>query len=194
MSLSFDERISEAPHERVEELHELLDSLNLPDARLSPEQLELVVNTIAALPDLWQDLIVADRQSRWWLLLYRTPGYEVKLLTWESDQNSDWHDHGGSSGAFRVTQGSLSEHHRAKDGIGIDSAIFAPGDYGSFGTDYVHDVLHETGEPAVSIHAYSPPLSGLTYYERTRFGFVAREFIEEERRSTFRTTQPHLDD
>jgi len=46
----------------------------------------------------------------------------------------------------------------------------------------------------VSIHAYSPPLSGLTYYERTRFGFVAREFIEEERRSTFRTTQPHLDD
>ena len=58
----------------------------------------------------------------------------------------------------------------------------------------MHDVLHETGEPAVSIHAYSPPLSGLTYYERTRFGFVAREFIEEERRSTFRTTQPHLDD
>jgi hypothetical protein len=193
VSLSFDERTSEAPHERVEELHELLDSLNLPDARLSPEQLELVVNTIAARPDLWQDLIVADRQSRWWLLLYRTPGYEVKLLTWEDDQNSDWHDHGGSSGAFRVTQGSLREHHRAKDSISVDSAIFGPGGYGSFGTDYVHDVVHETGDPAVSIHAYSPPLSGLTYYERTRFGFIAREFIEEERRSTFRTTQPHLE-
>ena len=45
----------------------------------------------------------------------------------------------------------------------------------------------------MSIHAYSPPLSGLTYYERTRFGFIARELIEEERRSTFRTTQPHLE-
>ncbi len=194
MSLSFVERISEAPHERAEELHEVLATLNLPHARLSPEQLELVVNTIAARPDLWQDLIVADHQSRWWLLLYRTPGYEVKLLTWENDQESDWHDHGGSAGAFRVTQGSLREHHRAKDSIGVDSAIFGPGGYGSFGTDYVHDVVHETGDPAVSIHAYSPPLSGLTYYERTSFGFVAREFIEEERRSTFRTTQPHLDE
>jgi hypothetical protein len=92
-----------------------------------------------------------------------------------------------------VTQGSLREHHRAKDSISVDSAIFGPGGYGSFGTDYVHDVVHETGDPAVSIHAYSPPLSGLTYYERTRFGFIAREFIEEERRSTFRTTQPHLE-
>ena len=102
---------------------------------------------------------------------YRTPGYEVKLLTWESDQNSDWHDHGGSSGAFRVTSGSLSEQPpREGFGSSIDSAIFAPGDYRILRhrlrarrSDY------ETGEPAVSIHAYSPPLSGLTYYERTRF-------------------------
>jgi hypothetical protein len=194
MSLNFIERVSEAPHERAEQLHELLDELDLPDARLSPEQLELVVNAVAARPDLWQDLIVADHQSRWWLLLYRTPGFEVKLLTWENEQSSDWHDHGGSSGAFRVTQGSVRELHRAKDSIGVDAAIFAPGGYGSFGTDYVHDVVHESGDPAVSIHAYSPPLSGLTYYERTRFGFIARAFIEEERRSTFRTTLPRAQD
>jgi hypothetical protein len=68
------------------------------------------------------------------------------------------------------------------------------GECGSFGTDYVHDVVFESGDPAVSIHAYSPPLSGLTFYDRTRFGFVAREFIEEERRSSFRTTQPHYED
>jgi hypothetical protein len=46
----------------------------------------------------------------------------------------------------------------------------------------------------VSIHAYSPPLNGLTFYDRTRFGFIAREFIEEERRSTFRSARPIIED
>jgi len=107
MSLESVEKISEAPHERAEELHELLESLDLPDGRLSPAQLEQVIEAVAKRPDLYEDLIVADRESRWWLLLYRTPSFEVKLLTWENDQESDWHDHGGSSGAFRVTAGSL---------------------------------------------------------------------------------------
>ena len=194
MSLKFAERVSEAPHDRAEQLHKLVESLKLPDGRLSPEQLEKVVHAVAERRDLYEDLIVADEESRWWLLLYRTPSFEVKLLTWEKDQSSDWHDHGGSSGAFRVTAGSLLESHRAADSGGTDSASFEVGECGSFGTDYVHDVVFESGDPAVSIHAYSPPLSGLTFYDRTRFGFVAREFIEEERRSSFRTTQPHYED
>lgn len=193
MSLRFVERVSEAPRDRAEELQQLIEDLQLPDGRLTPEQLETVIEAVAKRPELYEDLIVADRESRWWLLLYRTPGFEVKLLTWEDDQESDWHDHGGSSGAFRVTAGTLLEKHRAADGVGIDSGIFEVGGHGSFATDYVHDVVHVAGDPAVSIHAYSPPLSGLTYYDRTRFGFVAREFVEEERRSTFRTTQPHFD-
>jgi hypothetical protein len=44
-------------------------------------------------------------------------------------------------------------------------------------------MIYEAGKPAVSIHAYSPPLSGLTVYDRTRFGFVARDFVNEERRA-----------
>ena len=64
----------------------------------------------------------------------------------------------------------------------------------SFATDYVHDVARVSKAPAVSIHAYSPPLNGLTFYDRTRFGFIAREFIEEERRSTFRSARPIIED
>jgi hypothetical protein len=194
MSLRFVEKTSEAPRERAQQLHELLEGLNLPEGRLSPSELEKVVTAVAQRPDLYEDLIVADRESRWWLLLYRTPNFEVKLLTWEDEQSSDWHDHGGSSGAFRVTAGSLIESHRAADSVGVESGSFGVGGVGSFATDYVHDVAFESGDPAVSIHAYSPPLSGLTYYDRTRFGFIAREFIEEERRSTFRTTDPNFED
>ena len=56
------------------------------------------------------------------------------------------------------------------------------GDSGSFGPEHVHDVIYESGRPAASIHASSPPLSGLTVYDRTRFGFAAREFVAEGQR------------
>jgi hypothetical protein len=190
MSLRYLQRTSEAPQSRADELHDLLRQLDLPDARLTSEQLERVVTTVAGRPDLFEDLIVDDGQSRWWLLLYRTPSFEVKLLTWAADQSSDWHDHGGSSGAFRVTAGSLRERRRATDGVGIESSVHAVGAVASFGTDYVHDVDFETGAPAISVHAYSPPLHGLTFYDHTPYGFVSREIVLEERRTDFSSAAP----
>ncbi len=179
---------SEAPSERAEAIHRVLEDLDLPDGRLSRYDLERVSLAVAARRDLFEDLIVDDRESRWWLLLFRNPAYEVKLLTWEDDQSSDWHDHGGSSGAFAVTNGVLLERHRSEDHVSVVSGHFGVGQFGTFGPDYVHDIMHEAGKPAVSIHVYSPPLSGLTFYDRTGFGFVAKEFIPEETRGTQRTT------
>ena len=179
MSLRYLQRTSEAPQSRADELHDLLRQLDLPDARLTSEQLERVVTTVAGRPDLFEDLIVDDGQSRWWLLLYRTPSFEVKLLTWAADQSSDWHDHGGSSGVFVVTDGSLFEMHRAGDHVNIESSIFDVGDLGSFGPDYVHDMVHDSGKPAVSVHAYSPPLTGFTSYTHSPFGFIAEKYVRE---------------
>jgi hypothetical protein len=193
VTLHYKERLSEAPLERAEQLHDVLENLHLPDARLSAAQLAMVVNVVAAHPELFEDLI-DDAEKQWWLLLYRTPVFEVKLLTWQKDEPSDWHDHGGSSGAIRVTSGSLRERHRASDGVSVEAGDLDAGEYASFATDYVHDVVRVSKAPAVSIHAYSPPLNGLTFYDRTRFGFIAREFIEEERRSSFRTARPIIED
>ena len=193
MTIQCEERVSEAPLERAEQLHGVLENLHLPDVRLSTAQLSKVANAVAAHPELFEDLIV-DPENRWWLLLYRTPVFEVKPLTWQKDEVSDWHDHGGSSGALRVTSGSLREHHRASDGVSVEADVLDAGECASFATDYVHDVARVSKAPAVSIHAYSPPLNGLTFYDRTRFGFIAREFIEEERRSTFRSARPIIED
>ena len=118
MSLSYEQRTSEAPRERAELISEMLSDLALPNGRLTPVQLELVVRAVADRPDLFEDLIIEDEQSRWWLLLYRSPSYEVKLLTWADGQSSDWHDHGGLAGALTVTGGSLIERRRADDGVG----------------------------------------------------------------------------
>jgi hypothetical protein len=187
MSLNLETISSEAPASRVNELREFFESLQLPTGRLDTATLERITNALAARPDLFEDLLVDDEANRWWLQLFATESYEVRLLTWERDQSSDWHDHGGSSGAWSVTAGTLNETYRAEDHVSVRDRRFVKGDSGSFGPEHVHDVVYESGNPAASIHAYSPPLSGLTVYDRTRFGFVARAFVLEERRAEQRS-------
>ncbi len=182
MSLNISTAPREAPESRVRERREFFESLQLPTGRLDGDTLERLTNAVAARPDLCEDLLVDDEVNRWWLQFYVTENFEVRLLTWEREQSSDWHDHGGSSGAWTVTGGALYETYRAEDHVSVRDRHYVAGDSGSFGPEHVHDVIYEAGKPAASIHAYSPPLSGLTVYDRTRFGFVAREFIEEERR------------
>ena len=174
--------ISEAPVERARRVRDLLEELELSGGRLSIAELERIVLAIAASPELFDDLVVDDETNRWWLQLLKTDNFEVRILGWEVEQRSDWHDHGGSSGVFVVTQGRLFEMHRASDHISVDSRRYEAGEHGSFGPDYVHDMIHESGKPAVSVHAYSPPLTGFTSYVRTDFGFVADKYVREDER------------
>jgi hypothetical protein len=173
---------SEAPSARAEQIAQLVASLDLPDRRLSEEELEKLTLEVAAHPELWKDLVVDSPDKRWWLVLHQTAAYEVRLLSWEFDQSSGWHDHGGSSGGFVVTDGVLLERYRGNDGAEIGENRFAVGEHGSFGPAHVHDVLYDKGHPAVSIHAYSPPLTQLTLYDITSYGFVAREVVPDDQR------------
>ena len=179
MTLNFEGVVSEAPLARAEQLQSLLEGLEFGDERLSPRELEEVTRVVSARSDLFEDLVVNDGSPHWSLLLYQTPAYEIKVLAWRGDQPTDWHDHGGSSGAMSVAAGTLTERYRTTDSGNFLSRTYGPSDHGSFGPHHIHDVNFESGPTALSIHAYSPPLSGLTQYDRTRFGFVVREFIPE---------------
>jgi hypothetical protein len=92
-----------------------------------------------------------------------------------------------------VTYRDLINTLTSRLGVRSSKSHHKVGDVTSFGTDYVHDVDFESGRrPAVSIHAYSPPLHCMTFYDHTPYGFVAREVVPEERRTEFRTTQPEV--
>lgn len=174
--------ISEAPGARASEIAGAIGELGLPDRRLTAAELEEVTLAVAARSELWEDLVVDSPDRRWWLVLHRTPAYEVRLLSWEFDQSSGWHDHGGSSGGFVVTSGALRERSRGSDWVSVNEDRFQEGDHGSFGPEHVHDVSHEKGRPAVSIHAYSPPLTQLTMYDLSPYGFVVRELEPDDSR------------
>jgi quercetin dioxygenase-like cupin family protein len=77
----------------------------------------------------------------------------VWLLSWVPGQGSGLHDHGRSSGVLTVLEGKLTE--RTERGTralaGGAQRVFAPG--------YVHEVVNDTLEPAVSLHVYYPGLT-----------------------------------
>jgi len=164
---------SEAPADRAAAIGALLASLQLGGDRLTPSELEHVAVAVAARAEIWRDLVVDSSEKRWWLCLHRSANLEVRLLSWEAAQASDWHDHGGSSGGFSVVEGSLHERYRTNAGADVRARRFGAGSTACFGPAHVHDMRHESGHPAVSMHAYSPPITVFTTYEETPYGLAA---------------------
>ena len=90
----------------------IIDTLHgmVPRAgRLSPAQLRAITVKLAERPELWADLVVHDPDVRWYLPLHRSNACDVWLLAWERGQDTDWHDHGGSSGSFVVAEGTRDD-------------------------------------------------------------------------------------
>ncbi|MER7203423.1 cysteine dioxygenase [Streptomyces sp. CB01635] len=112
-----------------------------------------LARTIAADPGRWEHLVEYDATSRWYHRLQTGPGYEVWLLSWVPGQGSGLHDHGRSSGILTVLQGELTE--RSERG----TRTLAPGAQRVFAPGYVHEVVNDALEPAVSLHVYYPGLT-----------------------------------
>ena len=107
----------------------------------------------------------ADAENRWHVRLRCDDEVDVWLISWTQEQGTQLHDHGGSSGAFTVVSGSLSEAVWAPGAETLTETSRTEGDSVLFGEHYVHDVRNVEAETAVSVHAYSPPLSQMNYYD-----------------------------
>jgi len=107
-----------------------------------------------------------DADHRWHQRIYRDPRMDVWLISWLPSQGTQLHDHGGSSGAFTVLTGQLTETIARRSGaVRVEDTVHIAGSSVGFGPRYVHDVRNASDEPAVSLHVYSAPLSSMTYYD-----------------------------
>jgi len=132
---------------------------------LAPPRLARIVSSAVQHPDQWLRLVRYDPVSRWYTRLDQTDEYEIWLLSWLPGQQTGFHDHGSSAGAFAVTLGSLSERGVRAGRPQASARSIAPGVVRAFGPSYLHDVRNDGPDPAVSIHAYSPPLSSMRRFE-----------------------------
>ena len=90
----------------------------------------------------------------------------VWLICWMDDHDTGFHDHDLSSGAVSVVAGRLREERLA---LGEPvSRVYGAGAVFDFGASDIHRMSHAGGGPAVSIHAYSPPLPRMGAYSIDR--------------------------
>lgn len=112
--------------------------------------------------------VAFDERSRWHRRIYRDQRVDVWLISWLPDQGTQLHDHGGSSGAFTVLSGVLAEAvyvRSGRDAGRLREREHKAGRSVGFDSRYVHDVRNRSAAPAVSVHAYSPALTSMTYYD-----------------------------
>jgi predicted metal-dependent enzyme (double-stranded beta helix superfamily) len=133
-------------------------------APLGLSDLAGLVEAVATEPLAWQPRVQLPRGAdRWWTRLHADRRFDLWLLTWLPGHGTDLHDHGPSAAAFAVVRGLLSEVRVGSAG----KTITYPRNAGSITTlapGVVHEVSGAGRTPAVSIHAYSPPLREMNYY------------------------------
>jgi hypothetical protein len=120
-------------------------------------------------------------EDRWFTRLSGDDELDVWLISWVPDRSTELHDHGGSLGALTVVSGALSETRW--DGDSLRRRRLVAGDQAAFPLGWVHDVTwaRDTvtlGRPTLSVHAYSPPLTAMSYYDVTERNTLRRNRTE----------------
>jgi Cysteine dioxygenase type I len=116
--------------------------------------------------------------ERWFTRLRSDDELDVWLISWVPGQATELHDHSGSLGALTLLSGALNESRWAGDEL--RSRRLTAGDQAAFPLGWVHDVTWAAVDteacrsPTLSVHAYSPPLTAMSYYEVTERNTLRR--------------------
>lgn len=107
------------------------------------------------------------RDGRWFRRLHTEDDLDVWLISWAPGHTTELHDHAGSLGALTVLSGALREYRW--DGERLRGRRLEAGDQAAFPLGWVHDVTADAPmlTETLSVHAYSPPLTAMSYYEIT---------------------------
>jgi predicted metal-dependent enzyme (double-stranded beta helix superfamily) len=139
-------------------------------------ELRELVGRIAADPEQWRPLVAADTPERHFEQLWRDDHLDVWVITWASGNDTGFHDHDVSRGAVAVVEGEVVEERLVVGGAPRELRHRA-GETFDFDASHVHRMRHDAATPAVSIHAYSPPLWRMGAYEVEPDGTLRRRSI-----------------
>lgn len=146
------------------------------DRTLSPGECVDLARAVAAAPQLWEavELTPTETGTRAYALLHEDERVEVWLLAWRPSHTTGFHDHGESNVGFCVVRGGLVEEQLRLFDPPSERAL-EQGDSRSAGSDYIHNLEWRAGDPALSVHVYSPPLAVVGQYRVGPDGVLHRE-------------------
>ena len=135
--------------------------------------LSALVDRLAARPEAWRHLVSHRADARTYEQLHRDDHVAVWLICWMNDHDTGFHDHDLSAGALSVVRGAIREERLVLGGAPA-SRVVSAGQSLTFAASDIHRVSHAGSEPAVTLHAYSPPLWRMGAYEVSPDGTLRR--------------------
>ena len=154
--------------------HPYVDDLIPRAGILTPGELEDLARDLVERPELWEHLVRVDSDQRRYELIYEDERVDAWVLSWMPGQGTGFHDHYISSVGLCCARGSVREDLMVYGGEHTELQL-RPGDSRQGGPGYIHRVRHSLGEPAVTIHVYSPRLDWVGQYRLGDGGVVRRE-------------------
>jgi Cysteine dioxygenase type I len=143
---------------------------------MTTTELRDLVSRIAADPQKWRPLVRFDTADRHFEQLWRDDQVDIWVISWANGNDTGFHDHDVSSGAVAVVEGELVEERLVVGGAPRVLRHRA-GETFDFDASHVHRMHQDAAVPAVSIHAYSPPLWRMGTYVVEPDGTLRRQSI-----------------
>ncbi|MBE2315247.1 cysteine dioxygenase [Solirubrobacter sp. CPCC 204708] len=143
---------------------------------MTETELEALARELAADRERWEHLVRHSRGQREYVELHRDDDVAVWLICWMDEHDTGFHDHDLSSGAVAVAVGAVAEDRLALGGPPA-TRVAQAGESFHFTAADIHRVRHVGDEPAVTIHAYSPPLWRMGAYEVLDGGELRRHSL-----------------
>jgi quercetin dioxygenase-like cupin family protein len=143
---------------------------------LGGAELARLALALAARPLAWEHLVRHDPDARVFERIQHDERLEAWLICWAAEQDTGFHDHDLSAGGVAVVAGLVLEERLVLGGAPTTST-FTAGDSFHFDASTIHRVRHVGPRPAVTIHAYSPPLERMGAYRVGTRGELIRETV-----------------
>ena len=146
---------------------------------LTQDELQEFVRTLARTPELWGPHVRHENDVRVYEQIWDDQHVNAWVICWSEDQDTGFHDHDESAAGIVVIDGHVRDE-RLRLGAEPSSRVVGPGEVISMPAEAIHRVLHHGERPAVTIHAYSPPLTRTGAYRVGVDGALQREALSFE--------------
>jgi Cysteine dioxygenase type I len=147
-----------------------------PGEVLDGPALERFAAALASSPQRWREIDGPGDRARAYALIWADEHVNAWVIRWSSDADTGFHDHDGSAAGIVVIDGCVVEERLALAGPPI-ARSFGPGQSFRMPASAIHRVRHAGGGPALTVHAYSPPLEVQGVYRVADDGALVRETV-----------------
>ncbi len=144
----------------------------IPARVLDAAELRALVDELREQLPAWRDAVRHDPAERQYARVLATDEVEVWIVAWMDGHDTGFHDHDDSAAAIAVVEGAVVDERLA---LGTPIATrHGAGAIFTVAAAAIHRVHHSGNVPALTLHAYSPPLARVGTYEVAASGELLR--------------------